>query len=111
MSCLSKDQIFPILPGNCTSQLDIDDVLILLYKALVLLSWAAEVMAIFLLIWAAVIYFTSAGDEAKMSTAKKIVAAVVGGVLIVLLARWFLYIVIANIAATPNDVNINALTD
>lgn len=108
-----REQIFPLLPKGCNNaSLTLDNALILAYKAVVILSWAAEFIAVFLLIYAAMLYFTAAGEEGKMAQAKKIVIAVVIGILIILLARWFLYYVTSILAASgqANLIEINNLT-
>lgn len=85
--------------------------MVLVYKAVVLLSWAAEFMAIFLLVYAAILYFTSAGDESKTSMAKKVIMAVIVGIVIILLARWFLYYITMVITPQGNRVNVIDLTN
>lgn len=106
-----RKNIFPLLPSECKSCLTLDHALVLVYKAVVLLSWAAEFIAIFLLIYAAILYFTSAGDESKTSMAKKVVTAVIVGVVVILLARWFLYYITMVITPEGNRVNIIDLTN
>lgn len=106
-----RSKIFPILPEGCKSCLSIDHVLVLVYKAVVILSWAAEFIAIFLLIYAAILYFTSTGDESKTSMAKKIITAVVIGLIIIFLSRWFLYFITAAMTPQGNLINIIDLTN
>src|SRR3989339_1364547 len=100
-----RSNIFPLLPSECKSCLTLDHIMVLVYKASVLLSWAAEFAAVFLLIYAAILYFTSAGDEPKASMAKKVVTAVIIGVVIILLARWFLYYITMVVTPEGNRVN------
>lgn len=108
---IPKTPIRPLIPADCVkADLTLDNILVLIYKAVVILSWAAEVIAVVLLIYSAVLYFTAYGDENKATTAKKIIIGVLTGVLIILLARWFMYIVTANIASEANMVDVNQLT-
>lgn len=106
-----RQNIFPLIPANCKSCLTLDHSMVLVYKAVVLLSWAAEFMAIFLLVYAAILYFTSAGDESKTSMAKKVIMAVIVGIVIILLARWFLYYITMVITPQGNRVNVIDLTN
>lgn len=56
-------------------------------------------------------YFTAAGDESKAGTAKKIITGVVIGILIILMARWLLYLVTEHVGLTNNVIKINELTN
>ena len=114
MACVDKTPIIPFLGEKCSGEnranFDLADIMTLIYKVFVILEWLTEIVAIILLIYAAILYFTAYGDEAKAGQAKKIIISVVIGVLVIILARWFVYLITGWVAPAPVENTINQLT-
>jgi len=67
-------------------------------KVMTLLSRAVAVASIIIMIWGGVLYATAAGDEAKVSKARKAIIGAVIGLIVGLLAPTVVNLIVANLA-------------
>ncbi len=94
-NCDGKDATLLGGTGATTSTQDIGG---LAQKIMTLLSRIVAIVSIIIMIWGGVLYATAAGDEAKVSKARKAIIGAVIGLIVGLLAPTVVNLIVSNLA-------------